>query len=78
MIGPYFDELAREFAGMATFLKVDVDAVEQVAGDAGVTAMPTFQVWQVGVKVAGEEVVGAAKEALRALVQKYAVVGVPA
>ena len=31
MIGPYFDELAREFAGMATFLKVDVDAVEQVA-----------------------------------------------
>ena len=28
MIGPYFDELAREFAGMATVLNVEVDAVE--------------------------------------------------
>jgi len=76
MIGPYFDELATKYAGMATFLKVDVDAVEAVTAEAGISAMPTFQVWRGGAKV--EELVGAAKEALLALVQKYAVMGVPA
>jgi thioredoxin 1 len=76
MIGPYFEELAGKFEGMATFLKVDVDAVEKVAAAAGISAMPTFQVWRGGKKV--EELVGAAKDALLALVQKYAVVGVPA
>lgn len=74
MIGPYFDELAGKFAGMATFLKVDVDAVEDVAAAAGISAMPTFQVWKDGAKV--EELVGAAKDALLELVQKHATMAV--
>ena len=64
MIGPYFDELSSEFPRV-TFLKVDVDANATVAALAGVNAMPTFQVYRDGAKVA--ELVGAAKDKLKAL-----------
>jgi Thioredoxin len=43
---------------------------QSVAAEAGVSAMPTFQVYVDGKKV--EELVGAAKEKLEGLVKKYA------
>lgn len=69
MIGPYFEELSTQFDSVV-FVKVDVDEVEAVAAAAGISAMPTFQVYKDGAKV--DELVGAAKDRLKALVQKYA------
>lgn len=69
MIGPYFAQLSEEFPNII-FLKVDVDKNTTVAADCGVSAMPTFQVFKDGQKV--DEFVGASKDKLKAMVQKYA------
>eukprot|EP00879_Flechtneria_rotunda_P000275 GHRR01000361.1.p1 GENE.GHRR01000361.1~~GHRR01000361.1.p1 ORF type:complete len:113 (+),score=34.17 GHRR01000361.1:189-527(+) len=69
MIGPYFGQLSEQYDSLV-FLKVDVDANAEVAGGAGISAMPTFQVYKDGKKV--DEMVGASKEKLKALIDKYA------
>lgn len=69
MIGPVFEELSTKFESVV-FLKVDVDEVDQVAAACGISAMPTFQVFKDGKKV--DELVGAAKAQLEALIQKHA------
>lgn len=40
-----------------------------MAAVAGVTAMPTFQVWNKGTKI--DELVGASKEKLKAMIEKH-------
>lgn len=64
MIGPYFEELAGKFPGVV-FVKVDVDDLDDVAAECGISAMPTFQLYSNGVKV--EELTGADKGKLEAL-----------
>ena len=68
MIGPVFEELSGD-PGKLTFIKVDVDAAEDISQKCGISAMPTFQVWQGGKKV--DELVGASKDKLAALVAKH-------
>ena len=51
MIGPIFESLAGEHSEME-FFKVDVDEAEEVAAECGIQAMPTFQVFKGGQKVA--------------------------
>lgn len=68
MISPEFDRLSESYANII-FLKVDVDEVEMVAAACGISAMPTFQVWKDGKKV--DELVGASKEKLKELIEKY-------
>ncbi|KAF6263830.1 thioredoxin [Scenedesmus sp. NREL 46B-D3] len=58
MIGPIFVKLS------------DVDQNAAVAQECGISAMPTFQVFQNGAKV--DEMVGAQKDKLTALVEKWA------
>ena len=43
MIAPYFESLAKSNPNIK-FIKVDVDELEDIAAEAGVQAMPTFQV----------------------------------
>jgi thioredoxin-like negative regulator of GroEL len=51
----------------AAFFKLDVDKVEDVAGELGVRAMPTFMIFKDGEKV--NEVVGANPKALDAAIK---------
>lgn len=70
MIGPKFVALAEASAGgKLAFYKVDVDKNAAAASAAGISAMPTFQVWKEGKKV--EEFKGADENRLKALVKKY-------
>jgi len=64
-IAPFVDKLANEFSD-GNFVKVDVDDVSDVAAECGVRAMPTFQLFRKGEKIA--EVVGANPAALKAAV----------
>jgi thioredoxin len=69
MIGPVFDQLAEEYRGKAVFLKVDVDENSDTAQDCGIRAMPTFQFYKGGGKLA--EFAGADKAKLLELVKKH-------
>merc|ERR1739848_456893 len=48
------------------FVKADVDDCDSVAAKAGISAMPTFQVYKAGQKV--DEIVGPSPEKLEALI----------
>ena len=69
MIAPKYEEFSKKYP-KATFLKVDVDEVADVAESAQVRAMPTFHIYVNGQKVA--EVVGADPTKLEAEIAKYA------
>eukprot|EP00890_Picochlorum_soloecismus_P004240 jgi/Picsp_1/4817/NSC_02185-R1_thioredoxin h len=69
VIAPEFERLSTMYSTVI-FLKVDVDNVEAVASECGISAMPTFQVFKDGKKI--DEMVGASKEKLNDMVAKYA------
>eukprot|EP00217_Crustomastix_stigmatica_P014343 CAMPEP_0183794230 /NCGR_PEP_ID=MMETSP0803_2-20130417/3717_1 /TAXON_ID=195967 /ORGANISM="Crustomastix stigmata, Strain CCMP3273" /LENGTH=155 /DNA_ID=CAMNT_0026038629 /DNA_START=42 /DNA_END=507 /DNA_ORIENTATION=- len=69
MIGPFFETLAETYAGKIVFYKVDVDEAEDISQFAGISAMPTFQVYKNGAKE--DEMVGASRDKLEELIQKH-------
>ena len=69
MISPIFDELATANATGATFLKVDVDDMPEVAAAAQVSAMPTFQFFKAGQLL--DKIVGADAAKLTELAGKH-------
>ncbi|KAL1967967.1 hypothetical protein VTN77DRAFT_2384 [Rasamsonia byssochlamydoides] len=65
-IAPKVEQFSETYTD-ATFVKVDVDAVPDVAQELGIRAMPTFLLFKGGKKVA--EVVGANPAALEAAIK---------
>ena len=63
-IGPYFEELATKYPDVI-FVKIDVDDLDDVAAECGISAMPTFQLYSNGVKV--QEMTGADETKLAAM-----------
>ena len=68
MIAPYVAELEGQFSN-AQFIKVNVDDLEEVAAQEGITAMPTFKFYKNGQVV--HEFRGADKARLLKAVQEY-------
>ncbi|BAO41368.1 Thioredoxin [Kluyveromyces marxianus] len=52
MIAPMIEKFATEYAGKATFYKVDVDEVPDVAKNNDISAMPTLVFFKGGKEVA--------------------------
>eukprot|EP00127_Corallochytrium_limacisporum_P005400 Clim_evm12s204 gene=Clim_evmTU12s204 len=68
VIAPFIEELEKNYPDVV-FIKVDVDELEELAAQSGITAMPTFQFYKQGNKI--DEVKGARKDALKELVEKH-------
>jgi len=62
IISPMVDQFSESYSG-ASFYKLDVDNVADVAQELGVRAMPTFMLFKGGAKL--KEVVGANPTALK-------------
>lgn len=69
-IAPFYEQLATRYAGRARFLKVDVDAAEDVARHCSISAMPTFHLYLQGRLVS--EFSGADQRRLSTEVERYA------
>lgn len=70
-IAPFFEELSAKYPSV-TFIKVDVDDLDMVAGAAGIRAMPTFLIYKDGKPVPDAKLEGASPDALEALVKRFA------
>jgi len=66
-IAPVFIKLAEEMPDVV-FVKVDVDENDEVAGECGISAMPTFQFYKNGKKL--DEFSGANEDKIRAGIAK--------
>ncbi|KAF8932041.1 PITH domain-containing protein [Dissophora ornata] len=67
-IKPIFEKLSNQYHHV-TFVKVDVDEFQEVAAVAGVTAMPTFQLFKANKKIA--EMKGANAAQLESLIKQH-------
>jgi thioredoxin 1 len=68
MMAPFFDELSKKYTNLR-FVKVDVDELDDVASEIGISAMPSFFVFKDGKVV--DSMVGASKEKLEGLCKKF-------
>lgn len=67
-IAPAIQKMSEEHTNVV-FLKVDVDEVQQLAAEQGVSAMPTFFFFKNGSKV--HEVVGASEAKIKEGIAKH-------
>eukprot|EP01119_Soliformovum_irregulare_P010512 TRINITY_DN2596_c0_g1_i1.p1 TRINITY_DN2596_c0_g1~~TRINITY_DN2596_c0_g1_i1.p1 ORF type:complete len:122 (+),score=36.60 TRINITY_DN2596_c0_g1_i1:49-366(+) len=65
-ISPFLDQLSEKMTNV-TFIKVDVDELEDVAKAQEISAMPTFHLYKGGKRVG--ELVGASQDQLQKLIE---------
>lgn len=70
MIAPFFENLSNKYAGRGRFVKVDVDEAQEIAQSCGISAMPTFQFYLNGSRVA--EIRGADPNNLENTIKQHA------
>lgn len=70
-VAPVLDELARDFAGVIKFAKLNVDDEPQIAGQLGIQSIPTLMIFYNG-QIADMIVGAQGKEQLRARLQRVA------
>ena len=68
-IAPILDQMAAEYEDRVTFMKVDVDELDDLALGQGIEAMPTFAFWKNGEKL--EDFAGANEDKIRSTISKY-------
>jgi len=66
-IAPIIEEMSNTYSNV-TFVKVDVDELEEIARAQSINAMPTFKLYKAGKQV--DELVGASAEKLKQLIEK--------
>lgn len=69
MIAPLLEKFSKEYEN-AKFIKVDVDELSDVAGQYGITSMPTILIFKQGQQV--EQVIGANPAAIHQAISKHA------
>ncbi len=69
-MAPSFEELANQYAGTYTFLKLDVDEARETAIRFGVTSVPTFLFFKGG-KLVGQELGYMSKAELEGKITQY-------
>merc|ERR1712243_22919 len=69
MIAPKLEAMSKEYEGKVTFLKVDVDELEDLAAKQEVKAMPTFSFFKNGQKL--ESFAGANEARIRQTIEKH-------
>jgi len=70
MIAPKLEAMAKEFPNVVV-LKIDVDELEDVAGDNNIEAMPSMLVFKNKKEVTDDRIMGANEGKLRDLFVKY-------
>jgi len=68
MIAPVFQQLSETYTDV-TFVKIDVDEMDSLSQQCGISAMPTFQFYKGGTKI--DEMRGANKDLLEASIKKH-------
>jgi thioredoxin 1 len=70
MIGPIIEQLAHEYAGKATFAKLNVDENHVIPKSFGIMSIPTITIFQKGQVV--ETIVGAyPKTHIETIIKRY-------
>ena len=67
-VAPKIEEFSTKYTNVV-FIKVDVDQLASVAAECEISAMPTFQLFKAGKKVA--EVIGADANKIEAAIKKH-------
>jgi thioredoxin 1 len=69
-VSPVVEKLAAEYAGKASFCKINVDEAPEVAINYGIRSIPTLMVFKGGEKV--NQVIGAIPEAkIKAMIDEH-------
>ncbi len=69
MVGPVVEELAADYEGKVSFVKVNVDEANELASKYNVFSIPTLAIFKDG-KIVSQQVGAASKETYKGMIDK--------